>query len=828
VFPYRGELWGVWSQVVFINQRHLASSIGIFLVVLIFVLIRYREVPESAAPLWSSLTNWRSGFRDRGVTKSAKNVKQPKVKKTAAVKPAVSEKPEPTQEAAIATPVKRKKAKPGSKQAARESTDLNDTQKFVARPAKGAADDQDSEDAASDEEVVADVVSADKTEAESSAAASPTVDAEATSVNGGLSTSIWPWIFSGVLLGLMPMWNGAIFTAAAAVLAALFVLFPLRKQMFILGVTSVIVALPQIIFLRTGNIQPGPGLLHWGFTVDNPGIFNVLYYIFFTFGCKWLLIGVALVLTKSFQRKFFIAISVLIAVCFCMQFSEEVLANHKFLNVWLVLANLFVAFGLLYIWNLAFLKKAFLGKILAVILTVMITLGGIIDLFPIRNSFWMEMGFVDDPLIKWVTEKTDPRSVFLSFRYVNHRILLAGRRLYFGHPYYAWSAGYPTFQRDGDYRKMLEETNPQEVLRMLKENNISYVAIDNQLRGDVKNVNEAVYQAYFQKVFDDTENKYDNLKIYQVPPAIGAPNPGVDVTGGSNSTNVVGTAVNAFTGGSGNGGGQFSKPRGIAVDSKGNIYVADQGNARIQKFDADGKFVSTFGTLGEAEGQFKEPNGVAVDPSGNVYVLDALNHKLVKFSADGKFVSEWKGPADNNLYGPRDLAIGPNKQIYIVDQGRGRVVRFDPANQSSTEFGTLGSAEGQFHESTGITIADNFVVVADGGNNRIEVFDLDGKFVRQWSVPMWQSDKDPWHYPDVVYDAQAKKLYATCGWTNEVLAYDMDGNLVEGGFKPEGADAFSNPSSIVISEVDKKRRVLVLNTEGNRVSAVDLPPKTGK
>src|SRR5436190_7737341 len=50
-FPYRGELWGVWSQVVFINQRHLASSVGIFLVVIVFLLLRYREAPESFASL---------------------------------------------------------------------------------------------------------------------------------------------------------------------------------------------------------------------------------------------------------------------------------------------------------------------------------------------------------------------------------------------------------------------------------------------------------------------------------------------------------------------------------------------------------------------------------------------------------------------------------------------------------------------------------------------------------------------------------------------------------------------------------------------------------
>ena len=791
-FPYRGELWGVWSQVVFLNQRHLASSVGIFFVVLIFLLIRYREVPESSASLIGFITKWRRGAAGEE-----------------AAKPSEQSEPEPDLE--------------GS--SAKESTpDIGDKQELTVETDSGSDEGSKDEEAAPD-------VKPGKTKAKpkktKKAAAAKTRKPSGPWFGEPLSR-IWPFVFSGFLLGLLPMWNGAVFTAAAAVLVVLLLLFPLRKQMFILGVTAAIVALPQLIYLKTGNITAGPSLFHWGYTVDNPGIFNVLYYLLFTFGFKWLLIVVALAVAKSFSRRFFIAISVLIAVAFCMQFSDEVLANHKFLNIWLIMANVFVAFGLWYLWTLKYWKNLFVGKILAVVLTVLITIGGVIDLFPIHNSFWMEMGFTDDPLIKWVTEKTDPKAIFLSYRYVNHRILLAGRRLYFGHPYYAWSAGYPTFERDAIYRRMFEETNPEEVFRLLKENNISYVAIDNQLKNGelTKNLNEAVYQAYFPKVFDDTEGKYDNLKIYQVPDSLGAPNPNVELPPGSNPSNATGaTGANVFIGGSGTGPGQLSKPRGIAADNKGNIYVADLGNSRVQKFDAEGKFVTAFGTAGDGEGQFKEPNGVAVDAAGNVYVVDALNHKLMKFGADGKFVKEWKGPAENSLYGPRDLAIGPNKQIYIVDQGRGRIVRYDPSNDSFIEWGTLGTGENQFHEATGIAIAGNFVIVADGGNNRVEVFDLDGKFVRQWNVPLWESDKDPWHYPDIAYDEQAKKLYATSGWTSEVLAYDLEGNMMSGGFKPEGGDKMDNPSSLVISEANKKRQLLVLNTGGSKVSKFELEAK---
>ena len=64
-------------------------------------------------------------------------------------------------------------------------------------------------------------------------------------------------------------------------------------------------------------------------------------------------------------------------------------------------------------------------------------------------------------------------------------------------------------------------------------------------------------------------------------------------------------------------------PTGVAVDSSGNVYVADNGNNRIQKFNSNGKFITKWGSYGTADGQFSSPIGVAVDSSGNVYVADS-------------------------------------------------------------------------------------------------------------------------------------------------------------------------------------------------------------
>ena len=79
---------------------------------------------------------------------------------------------------------------------------------------------------------------------------------------------------------------------------------------------------------------------------------------------------------------------------------------------------------------------------------------------------------------------------------------------------------------------------------------------------------------------------------------------------------------------SGTGDGQFNGPLGIAVDSSGHVYVADTGNAHVQKFDSTGAFLMKWGSPGSGDGEFSALAAIAVDGSGNVYVADTSNNNL--------------------------------------------------------------------------------------------------------------------------------------------------------------------------------------------------------
>jgi hypothetical protein len=323
------------------------------------------------------------------------------------------------------------------------------------------------------------------------------------------------FIFSGVLLGLLPMWNSAVFVAAAAILALLLILFPLRLQMLALAVVAGAIALPQMLYLSTGSGRaPTPHLIHWGYTLDHPTAWNITKYLGFTFGLKWLLVAVALVFATSLQRRIFLALLSLILVAFSFQFSVELLINHKFLNTWVTIINLFVAYALWRIW-----KVRLIGKVAAIVLAISVSLGGFIEWFRIHNDTIVDVPFNQNPLSTWLQANTNPKDVFLSDRFILDPILLNGRRIFYGWPYFAWGSGYATHDRDVLYEKMFTQKDPAQLVHLLNENGIRYVAIDNGVRfGFLRaKLNEPVYKRYFETVFEDKQNRFGALTIYRIP-----------------------------------------------------------------------------------------------------------------------------------------------------------------------------------------------------------------------------------------------------------------------------------------------------------------------
>ena len=166
---------------------------------------------------------------------------------------------------------------------------------------------------------------------------------------------------------------------------------------------------------------------------------------------------------------------------------------------------------------------------------------------------------------------------------------------------------------------------------------------------------------------------------------------------------------------------------GVAIDTLGNVYIADYLNHRIQKFDSSGSFLLQFGSLGIGDGQFNYPIDLDIDSSGNVYVADTYNDRIQKFDSSGNFLLKFgvDGNGDGQLKHPSGIAISDSGDIYVADTFNNRIQKFDQTGNFLLKFGTYGSGEEDFILPGNIEILPNGnLIIVDEGNNRVVIWGI--------------------------------------------------------------------------------------------------------
>ena len=179
----------------------------------------------------------------------------------------------------------------------------------------------------------------------------------------------------------------------------------------------------------------------------------------------------------------------------------------------------------------------------------------------------------------------------------------------------------------------------------------------------------------------------------------------------------------------------------ITADGKGNVVVLVRTAPYFRVFSRDGRFVKTFGD----DGLFQSAHSVTVDAQGFLWVTDSAAHVVHKFNPEGKLLMTLgkKGVAGDNssrdLFNqPNHVAIAPNGDIYVSDgYVNARVVHFSAAGQFVRIIGGVkGSAPGQLQLPHGVALdSRGRILINDSDNQRVSVFDKDGRFVESWPFP---------------------------------------------------------------------------------------------
>jgi DNA-binding beta-propeller fold protein YncE len=292
-------------------------------------------------------------------------------------------------------------------------------------------------------------------------------------------------------------------------------------------------------------------------------------------------------------------------------------------------------------------------------------------------------------------------------------------------------------------------------------------------------------------------------------------------------------SADQILGGPGTSPGQFQRPRDLALAADGTIYVADTDNHRIQHLSWDGTSLQTWGSFGDvSQGQadggiFNQPWGIAVGRDGSVYVADTWNHRVQKFTADGKFISMWgyfgTGEAPQAFWGPRDIAVDSQGRLFVSDTGNKRIVVFDPDGNFITQFGSAGLGQGQFDEPVGLAVdsADRIYVV-DTWNQRIQVFsEVDGAFIadRMWDVAAWYGQSLD-NKPFIAVDADGD-VFITDPEGYRVIQFDNEGSIIRyWGDYGTAADSFGLTGSVA---VDSEGGVWVSDTGNSRLMHFIVP-----
>ena len=263
--------------------------------------------------------------------------------------------------------------------------------------------------------------------------------------------------------------------------------------------------------------------------------------------------------------------------------------------------------------------------------------------------------------------------------------------------------------------------------------------------------------------------------------------------------------------------GGVKKPRGVAINQRGEVVVTEYSGHCVSVFSPNGEKLQSFGTHGFGQGQFDFPCGAAVDGEGNILVADFNNYRIQKFTAERQFLAtvgtQGSGPLQFEY--STDMAFNTsNNKVYVVAYGNHHVQVLNSDLTFSSTFGKKGSGKGQFDHPRGIACdSTGKVYVADTDNYRIQVFTAEWKILRMFGKH--GHGRGELDLPCNVAVDTSGMVYVSEYGNHRVSVFTSEGQFVTSfGREGRGPGEFNHPRGLA---VDNNGVVYVCDRDNNRV-----------
>lgn len=284
--------------------------------------------------------------------------------------------------------------------------------------------------------------------------------------------------------------------------------------------------------------------------------------------------------------------------------------------------------------------------------------------------------------------------------------------------------------------------------------------------------------------------------------------------------------LDGVVGGYGAGPGQMAYPEGVAVDDLGRLFVADTGNDRILRFDQAGVFLGESGGFGFDAGRFDKPRDLVINRSLSLWVLDGENARVMKYDLEGRLIGtvvDFKSGEAQGLFGrviPGGLGGEPGGYLYVADTAGDRLLGINPLGGGVSILGGFGSQPGRFRHPTGVTVSGRgTLLVADGGNARVQALDNFGSFLRAWPL----AGEEPDGRVAVCWLAGGRLAIAERD-SSRITVMSAEGRVLArleaGGSRPGQID---HPSALA---TDRLGRLYVADTDNHRIQVFRLDDRS--